>query len=163
MLLTLRMEMEEKINISLVKFGEIWIVCKILKNYWESQIFVVVILVVVWVIGLIHLIIRVSLPLLIFARGIMICVFVSLSFFPITYIHYLVSILVYSQPLLLILHELTVVHVILRLPFQSQAVFATLIEIFGLPASQISLAVEVPDQADVPGNYHGAVGVSLYD
>lgn len=87
---------------------------------------------------------------------------VSLSFLPITHIYHLVSILVYSKSLLLVLHELTVIHVVLRLPFQPQPVLASLIEIFGLPASQISLAVEVPNQADVPGDYHGAVCVSLY-
>jgi len=80
---------------------------------------------------------------------------------PVTHIAILVSILVYAQPMLLVFHKLPVIHIALWLPLQTQAMLKSLIQIFRLPSSEVSLTVEVPNQTDVPGDYHGAVGVSL--
>lgn len=83
------------------------------------------------------------------------------SLTPVTHIAILVSILVYAQPMLLVFHKLPVIHIALWLPLQTQAMLKSLIQIFRLPSSEVSLTVEVPNQTDVPGDYHGAVGVSL--
>ena len=112
--------------------------------------------------SILHLFIRVSLTLLLLCLRIMIRVLISLSLLPIAHIHHFIPVLVYPEALLLVLHKLTIVNVVLWLPLQPQSVLAALVQVLSLPAAQVSLAVEVPNQADVSRDHHRAVCVSLY-
>ena len=62
-----------------------------------------------------------------------------------------------------VFYVLPVVHVLFGLPFKSKAVFETLIEIFWLPSSKKSSAVEMPDHAYISSDEHGAICVFFND
>ena len=64
--------------------------------------------------------------------------------------------------MLLVLYILTIVDVFLGLPLQSKTMLESLIEILGLPSSEIPSSIEMPDDADISGDEHGAVGI-LFD
>ena len=65
--------------------------------------------------------------------------------------------------MLFVLYILTIVDIFFRLPLQSETMLESLIEILRLPSSKIPSSIKMPDDADISGDEHGAVGIFFDD
>lgn len=84
-----------------------------------------------------------------------------LTFAPVSNVVDAVSVFVDPQAMFLAPDILSIVNILFRFPFQPKTMLTTLIKILGLPSSQISSSVEVPDHAHISSNQHCAVSVLL--
>ena len=130
-----------------------------MKKLLTSKILVVGVLVFVWIVLILPLLL-VSLWLLLL---LLFCVFLLIppAHLPVADVDSVGAVLVCAEPLPPILGKLSIVDVVLGFPLESKAMLAALIEVLGLPPAKVALAVEVPDEADIPGDDHGAVGVTF--
>jgi len=87
----------------------------------------------------------------------------SLAFVPVADVVDASFIFIDAQAMFFIFDVLAVINIFFRLPLKTQTVFETLVEVLGLPSSEKSSAIEVPDHADISSDEHGAVGIFFND
>ena len=82
---------------------------------------------------------------------------------PVPHIIASLPIFINPQPMFLVLDILAVVDIPLGFPFQPEPVFAPLVQVLILPASQIPPAVIVPNQASISSDGHDTIGIFFDD